>query len=354
MPYKQFNLAGLNLPRDTGQYIIPGPVTMRKACKMILSNKKETPFNNFGGNRQNLEKGMRRIYKADSGMKLIQVDQSGADALIVAYLCRHGKLRELFIHGIKPHIYNALIIVPEIWKTKFRADYVEKALVTPIAELKHLDFWKDLAELIKSSDDWPAKERYYYFGKKVGHAFAYGMMGRRFQMVLLTESGGEIAISLDAANKFILAMSNTYNEILYWHAKLYEEAVSKKCIRNLFGWPLNITWHIDSNDMKDLYSWIPQSTVAGITTQAFVKFQEYIVQHDKNWHLLAETHDSYMAEAPESEVEECARKMKEFMEADLVAPDGTPFKMRSGVSVGKNWSNFKKDKNPDGLVEVNF
>ena len=350
--YKDFQYDLFDLPRDTGQYIVAGPVTFRKACRKILSSKRDTPFLNQGGNRQNIEKGMRRIYWADKGKRFIQVDQSGADALIVAYLCRSGKLRELFINGIKPHIYNALIIVPHMWKLKFKPDYIDVALKEPIGGLKHLSFWPELTKLISSSDDWASNERYYYFGKKVGHAYNYGMRGNRFRIVLLKESGGEVVLSKLQADQFINALGTTYPEVLFWHAKLYEEAIMKKCLRNLFGWPLNITWHVDASDMKDLYAWIPQSTVAGITTKATVLLQEYIEQHDKNWDIIAETHDSNLCQAPIAEVEECASVMKGFMGQDLVAPDGTNFKMKSGVSVGDNWGSYKVDKNPMGLKEL--
>ena len=350
--YKDFDFNIIDLPRDTTQYQIAKAVTFRKSATKIHSSKKDTPYNNYGGNRQNIEKMMRMIYWADKGKKLIQVDQSGADALIVAYLCKSGKLRELFINGIKPHIYNALIIVPDKWRHKFKPAYIDAALAEPIGGLKHLSFWKDLSELIKSSDDWSSNERYYYFGKKVGHAFNYGMRGNRFRVVLLKESGGEVVLSKEEAESFINALGMTYPEVLYWHAKLYEEAITKHKLRNLFGWPLEITWHVSSHDMKDLYAWIPQSTVAGITTKATVLMQEYIEQHDKNWDLLAETHDSNLCQAPIDEVEECIAVQRGFMEQQLVAPDGTNFKMKSGVSVGLNWGPYKKDKNPDGLVEI--
>lgn len=342
----------LDSPRDTGQYIIAGPVTYRRSCRQILGGNIDTEYNNFGGNRQNINKDMRRIYIADTGYKLIQRDQGGADALVVAYLCKAGKLRALFENGIKPHIYNALNLVPEVWKTKFKPDYIDVALRTEIKDLKKLEFWKPLAELIKSSDDWPSNQRYYYFGKKVLHSGNYGMHGKRFRLDLLAESGGTVVISKQQADKFLMTYHNTMPEIHQWHFQTFQIAKKTNQLRNLFGFPLNITWFVAEDDMKDLYAWVPQSTVACITAKAEIDLQDYIEQNNKNWHILAETHDSYLVEAPDNDVEECNHIMKQCLEQELTAPDGTKFRMGSSGAIGSNWSPYKASTNPLGLKEI--
>src|SRR6266852_2942552 len=92
----------LNLPRNTCQW--------GNCLTLSFRNNSRKVFGTYGTNLQNPTDRICRIYKADEGKILCQVDQSGAEALITAYLCRPGNLRELFIQGINPHVYTALNI----------------------------------------------------------------------------------------------------------------------------------------------------------------------------------------------------------------------------------------------------
>lgn len=159
----------LSLPRDTTQSILTGATTFRTGHRKLFSNKRDTPFNNFGGNRANIEKPMRQLWNADKGMLLCQVDQAGAEALIVSYLCKDKKYRSLFKHGIKPHIYLALKLFKEQWREYWNPEEIELASITTIPLLNQLPFWKALNNLIKSSDNWLSSQRYYHFAKKTIH-----------------------------------------------------------------------------------------------------------------------------------------------------------------------------------------
>jgi len=349
----------LDLPRDTSQMILAGPITFRRASKKFLSGKsKKNPFINHGGNRQNISKKMRILWEADKGYKLINRDQSGADALIVAHLCKQGRYRELFQHGVKPHLYLALQFFPDAWRSEF-GDRVDEAINTPIPNLQQLDFWKPLAKLIKSSDDWEPKKRFYYFGKKTTHSGNYGMMEDTLVENIAKETEGEIILERSEAGKWLYI----------YHAKLFPEiqrdfqfgvmsyAQKHKMLRNIFGWPYNLTGRdvdkLSRKDLNELYSWIPQSTVACITLMAYVEMQEYIEDNNRDWHILQETHDSITMQAPESETEECAIKLGEFMQREMTSPvDGVKFRMKSECQIGYNWYNYDKDNNPLGLQEV--
>ena len=46
---------------------------------------------------------------------LLQRDQSGAEALIVAYDSEPRDYRQLFIHNVKPHVYVALKLFKDVW-----------------------------------------------------------------------------------------------------------------------------------------------------------------------------------------------------------------------------------------------
>lgn len=347
----------LSSPRDCGQYIVAGPKTFRRACRKLLSNKKKSlPFANFGGNRQNIDNRMRMIWEADPGYRLINRDQSGADAKIVAYLCKHGKYRELFIHGVKPHLYLALKQHPDAWRNRFNREQVDIALKTDIKDLQSLEFWKPLSKLIKDSDGWEAKHRYYYFGKKVGHAGNYGMAANKLVMVILEETQGEIVLSKVEGERWLTEYRiDLFPEIQRdFQFRTIRQAKEKYQLRNLLGFPFNITEEIRDHEINDLLAWIPQSTVAGINERVFCDMQDYIEEHDKDWHLLAETHDSITGQAPEKEAEEYAKVLGDFYSAiELTSPvDGVKFNMGTECQIGYNWSKYDKDKNPRGLQDV--
>ena len=147
--------------RDSTSWIISGTKTYRLGSRKILQE--------FGGNLQNIEKSAREIYIPDDGKMFIQTDQSGAEALIVAYLCRAGAFRQLFIHGVKPHVYVALHVFRDVWKKKNPTLDIDTMCTTPIQALKSIEGWRELDLLIKSSDGWPASERYYYLAKQTCH-----------------------------------------------------------------------------------------------------------------------------------------------------------------------------------------
>lgn len=344
----------LDSPRDCGQYIVSHADTFRRSCRALFQSKQKTQFNNIGGNKQNIESFMRRIWIADKGYKLNQCDQRGADALIVAYLCKAGKYRQLFENDIKPHTYMAMHLVPDFWRKEYNKEKVDIALQTEPKDIRSLEFWDELATLIKSSDKWESSRRYYYMGKKTIHSGSYGMHANRHRMAMLTESGGTIVLSSKTASEQLETFHKQFTEIKSWWSRVLEQALKEHRIYNIFGYPYTITDFIDPKDFKDLIAWAPQSSVAIITENAVTSLYEYIASNNKDWHILQETHDSYLVEAPDNEVEECAHKMKEFMEPEMISPiDGVKFRMKTEVVVGRNWAPRSKN-NPEGMEEVKF
>lgn len=332
------------LPRNSTCYKIAGTETFRLASSQILKT--------WGANLQNVEKGVRRIYEADPGYKFIQVDQSGAEALIVAYISPKGPYRELFEVGVKPHTFVALHVFADVWRKKFpRKDVVEKALAAKVCELKAIDGWKELDDMIKSSDNWPSDQRYYYLGKKIVHASSYGMRANTFVLSILKDSGGTVVLTSKEAESYLAMFHNLFPEITRWHYAVQAQIKKDRTLRNLFGYPRLFTGFIGDADYKECYAFVPQSTVGTITNIAFTELQTYIEDNACDWHLLANTHDSYMLEVPDAEVAKAVSIAKFFMEKELVAPDKTLFRMRSEAGVGRNWAPWKKGSNEDGLKE---
>jgi len=307
---------------------------------------------------------MRQIYIPDEGKIFVQTDQSGAEALIVSRLTRAGNYRALFENGIKPHTYICVHLFKDVWPKKMREHGflvgddtidMDEIIRTPIPQLKLNPLWKSLDSCIRDSDNWSLTERYYYLGKQTEHSSNYDIQPPTFRMNILEKSGGKINISKEQSEYFIATKHHLYPEIKEdFHYNVRKAAESSKMLFNLHGHPYCITQpYFRETDWKELYSWIPQSTVGEITNIAYVAMQQFIERENLAWDLLANTHDSYLLQCPISDVLECAKKSKEFMGQRMISPfDGSEFQMRSEASAGFNWRPFHKDKNPQGLQEI--
>lgn len=340
------------MPRNSTNYVISGTKTFRLGSRKILGK--------YGSNLQNVEKGMRALYIPDPGKVFVQVDQSGAEALIVAYLCRQGNFRDLFTQGVKPHVFVGLHVFKEQWKDYFRAtgisdipDIDEMCTLPIILLKKHKDFLL-VDKVIKSSDNWPAQKRYYYIAKMICHASNYGMRASAFQLNVLEKSRGKIALSKKEAENYLTVYHTLFPEIHEWHREVERQLQETAIIYNLFGYPKSFFYpsvNPPDNILKDAYAQCPQSTVGCITHIAYTAMYDWILSNSCAWDLLANTHDSYLVQCPEAEYRECAKKAQEFMNQELISPRGERFKMKSEAQWGYNWAP-KTEKNMEGLREV--
>jgi hypothetical protein len=301
----------------------------------------------------------------------VQTDQSGAEALIVAYLCYNGDYRQLFINGIKPHSFLGMHLFKDIWPKEMRAAHligddvrfdIMELIECPIPKLKSHPFWKPLDGLIKDSDNWIPSKRYYYFAKQTEHSSNYGITTEPFRMNVLEKSGGKIMLSKEMAENFLLTKRALFPEILDWHKRLKAQVELTHYIYNLHGHPLAITWHEIPNDKwKEIYAIPPQSTVGMITNLCFSRIQEYTEANNLHWDHLVNCHDSILSQCPIGEEKALGLKQKEFIEQHFTSPvDGVEFNMRSETQYGFNWGVYKKgkdgkpDKNVLGLREMKF
>jgi hypothetical protein len=148
------------MPRNSCSWVLGKTDTFRLASRKI--------FNIWGTNLQNPSKPICKIYVPDAGYIFVQVDQAGAEALVVAFLCRHGKFRDLFLNRIKSHVFVGL----HLFREQFAAElgyaldpYIPMGPKELIADPK----WKEIEAIIKASDNWPSARRYYYMAKQVCH-----------------------------------------------------------------------------------------------------------------------------------------------------------------------------------------
>jgi len=263
-----------------------------------------------------------------------QNDQSGAEALIVAYLCRAGKFRDLFIHGIKPHVFVALHVFAEQWSKM--VDKVDNktlilALVAEPKDLKNVPGWKTLETLIKDSDNWDASRRYYFMAKMICHASNYGMTARTFRINILQKSDGAVALTVAQCEQMLEMYHRLFPEIREWHSNVIAEVRKTNILRNLFGHPRIVTGPHDETAYKEWLAQVPQSTVGQITNYAFTELQEEIVEgkHPSDFDVLQNNHDSILWQSFPENRDYCSRLVSSKLNRRLVSPRGEVFFMKS-------------------------
>lgn len=363
-------------------YQLCGTKTFRRGSRKILGR--------WGDNSQNFSKDIREIMESDGltpelyekcsywlqtgdtsifteqellELKvMLQVDQSGAEALIVAYDCEPLDYRKLFIHNVKPHVYVALKLFKDEWSRKasesglsITADEIDRLYMTKIEHLRDNPFWKELDTLIKSSDEWPAEERYYYFAKQTVHSANYSIQWSTFIGNVLHKSQGAVVLSKEQGIYFLQTYRSLFPEIVDRANRVVRQAKDIRILYNMLGFPYIITdYELPSTREKELIAWGPQSTVGEITRIAFTMLQSYIELNKLDWDILQDNHDSYLAQCPLRDIKHCVTTMQKFMNQELISPiDGAKFSMRSEYGVGFNWSS-RKEKNKLGLGELKW
>ena len=350
----KFNLWGENFDRLTCFWSQTGTETFRLGSRALL---KFSPFKGYGTNCQNWHKSMRRLVVAAPGRRLVQADQAGAEAVIVAFLCRRGRFRSLFECGVKPHVFVAMHLFQDQWRKKIKElnldINLDKFLLAIIPELKTLPNWKQLDQLIRYSDNWPARERYYFIAKQVCHSSNYDIKALAFQLNVLLKSEGHIALSIAQCKIFLELYHKLFPEIREWHEFIRYKVSTERKLRNLFYFQRVFTAPKGDDLFKEAYAFIPQSTVGSITNIGIIELQEQIEQEGLDIDILQNGHDSILIECNDNDVEvaDAANRLKTVFGRELVSPKGEKFKMGVEVSTGYNWGGWHETKNPRGLQE---
>lgn len=369
--------------RNSTIYKLNGAKTFRRSSTKIVYY--------WGSNLQNIQKEMREIYESDGWNEsqteklaywldtgdasifteeelftirvFIQRDQSGAEALIVAYDSEARDYRKLFTNNVKPHVYVALKLFSDIWPARAKennfsitTEVIDELCNTPIEHLRLSPYWKELDSLIKKSDEWKPSERYYYLAKQTVHSSNYGIEASTFRSNVLEKSDGKIVLPMDEAKRFLLTYRSLFPEIPERCKRVEKEVEATRIIYNMFGFPNYITdYNILSSTMKDLYAWGPQSTVGEITRIAITEFQAYVEETRKKWDVLQDNHDSFLTQGPLIDTKERLTFMEKCINQKLKSPiDGVEFNMKSEGQIGFNWGPYKKGKNELGLREVKW
>ncbi len=330
-------------PRFVTTFKVAGPKSYRLAAAKFMGE--------YGGNAQNPAECVLRLLTARAGCRFVQPDQSGAEALIVANLAPSGRYRSLFAASIKPHTFLALHLFyhthPEWFVDCLPAKvYIDEKDPIKLAALPH---WKTVNYRITQT------AVPYYIGKRTAHARSYKMGWKTFQNSVLKDSEGALALTAAQCKTFLAMFDYLFPEIATWQNEVIFTYRADRELFNLFGYPRRFERTFSHGYDREAISWIPQSTVGCLSTEAILLVEDYIFTHKKAWNLLNQKHDSILYEVPFEDVDECARVSRDAIRSfELTGRDGIKFRMKSEVKVGENWANFDKETNVKGMKDYDF
>ena|SRR5256885_2699909 len=329
--------------RLTCAYNIAGTSSFRLSSRALLRFR---PDKGFGKNLQNLNDEERRLCIPDEGKIFGQTDQAGAEALVVAYLCKYGRLRELFINKIKSHVYVALHIYKDFWAAELGLPNLNDYLYSPINKLSTLKYWNELSTMIKKDSIR------YYVGKKTCHASNYGIGPITLQLTILKDTSGALALSVKECKELLGSYHNIFPEIRQWHIEIQEELKRTRTLKNLFNFPHQFHQPFGEELWKAGYAFIPQSTVATITNIAITNLQNRLDQGDpilNSLDLLANGHDSILYQCFPEKKDIIKEEVEKEMKVKLKNDRGEEFTMGVETNFGMNWGKFHPTDNPEGL-----
>lgn len=318
-------------PSIVTSYRLAGTRSYRLASAQLFS---------YGINGQNFDKQLGSCLRAPEGYSIVQSDQAGAEALIVAYLARPGRYRALFENGIKPHTYLAMHLFPEKWDFAGDKDFF---LSAHPSELKAHPHWKALNNQIKNSG-FP-----YDIGKRTAHGKSYRMGPRTFQMANLKQSGGTLVLSIPECIRFLTMFETLFPEVIEWQTEIELIVRSTRLLHNLFNFPGTFERAFTDSYIREAISWIPQSTVGCLTHIAAIETAQPIAE--LGGYIANNKHDSFAAIVPNSAVPVTVSLMETALRKTFTGRDGVKFTMGVETQVGSNWGKYDPKKSPGGMRE---
>ena len=284
----------------------------------------------WGGNCQNPDNRLMQHIVPREGNIFLQCDQAGAEAVIMAYLARPGRMRDLIQKGIKPHTYLALHIFHKLFTTEKDRWWMKSA-----TELLADPEWKALNHKISK-----CSEREYALGKMTCHAKNYDMKHVTFMINVLERTDGEIILTTKEAKEFLEMFDALFPEIIELQEELRGIVRATRMLRNLFGHPKRFVQPLRSSYERQWLAYISQSTVGELTVIASNEIRIYLHKNrlSNDILLVNNKHDSLLLDCPPRHRELGIHLLKSTMAKEFTTPRGETFRMGVEVSEGTCWS----------------
>jgi DNA polymerase-1 len=251
---------------------------------------------------------LRSMFVPDDGYVFVECDLSQAEARIVALLSDDTELLKMFAEGKDVHRITAATIF------QTTVDKIDSQMR--------------------------------FIGKESRHAGNYDVKKRRFMMMVNSDAkkfGINISISEWKAGQILETYAKMHPLLeINFRTEVRKALDTTRTIINPFGRRRQFFDRLDDNMYREGYAQIPQSTVRDQVCRAMRNIKLRI----PSIRFCGESHDAFLAQVREDDVDKYVPIFKEEMEAPINFKQCTLSRgvlvIPSDVSIGKNYKELKK------------
>ena len=287
-----------------------------------------------GGNAQNIAPGLRFVFVADPGYKLVNIDLEQVEARDVGFIC--GCLFDdwTFLDACESgdlHTNNARLIWPELpWTT----DPGQNRKIADSQFYREFSY-RDMAK------------RGGHLSNYVGTAFT-ASRHLKVPQAIMEEFQARYCRGRPAnRTKGLPAITPAYSCIAQYWQWVATELQTVQQLTNLFGRRRHFFGRPnDDATLREAVAFLPQSTTADRMNLGLWRVWKHMPQVQ----LLAQTYDSITFQCREQQLDDCVAEALERIQVELEAPNGRKYVVPGSAAVGWNWG-YQGEANPDGLVK---
>ena len=274
-----------------------------------------------GGNFQNWEDQLRKVFVSDLGMKFAYVDLAQAEARMVGALVYEATGDPSYLDACESgdlHTITTKLVWPELpWTGDPAADRA-------VAERK---FYREYT--------------YRAMSKKVSHGSNY--YGKPF--TLAVEAKVETKVMEDAQERYFKA----FPRIRTWHAYVIRQLQLTGTLTTPLGRTRRFFGRLSDEDTwKKAIAYIPQSSIADILNLGLFR----VWQRMKEVQVLIQLHDAILIQYPEDQESTILSSISSILTFPFTIA-GREVTIPCDIQVGWNWAHQSPkhpEDNPDGLV----
>jgi DNA polymerase I len=269
--------------------------------------------------------GIRSVFKAKRGNKLIVADYSALEMMLLAEAARDMKLISIFEKGLDIHMGNASLV--------FGISYEE------IAEAKQVEKMVKAKKLPPSAMTQRVREclRARQFVKVISYGLNYGMKAKKL--------AANLDISVQEAEALMERYMATYPAVMQFFDETNRDLYVNQYVCSMMGRMRRLP---EIRSPRPYEQWragrqganfIIQGSAAECAKMAMLRLHESDLMARTGYMLLLQVHDELMIEGPEETAEEACKIMRECMEHPLWGPLLVPLK--ASPTVADSWQDAK-------------
>lgn len=303
-----------------------------------------------GTNFQNLPQEFKKFLVADDGMCFLEVDKRQAEWVVVAYCTGDANMIKAIESGTDVHVHTASLmfhVEPDLVK-------LDAKLIGHETDAEHIRALRSGDSLLaKHLRECPRSMSLRQCGKKSNHGLNYDEGPNGFAMIN--------EIDQAEAKRIVNMYHSIYPGIRIWYETVKRTLHKDRELTNCFGRTVRFLGAWNDKLWKSAYSMLPQSTVVDSLNGGMESIYEdsYLCgSQELNGDVLAQVHDSVLMQFPISALKDrdtfdrVTGKITAYTSPEM-SYNGRTFSIASDYKVGLNWGGYNKDKNVEGMQEVN-